>query len=189
MQRKSSSSQLTLLFATCRTYDEPVFIFITPRKKGRHHGCVSPDRERDIQGSRITLRVAGLIPPLLANSQFQTLVIGTDVRGIQWVSLSGPSVTLQWLSTETAARRSALEKATLLYKGKGYLMQLRSAGGGCMERGESCYACLLTASPSGYFYSNPLQLSLVPNGSLPPRRVSQMRGSDTAAGEPCHRQR
>lgn len=124
MQRKSSSSQLTLLFATCRIYDEPAFIFITPREKGRHYGCVSPERERDIRVPCITLRVAGLIPPLLANSQFQTLVTGTDVRGIQCMSLSGPSVTLQWLSTQTAARCSALKAAMLLREGQGYLTLL-----------------------------------------------------------------
>jgi len=124
MQRKSSSSLLTLLFATCRTYDEPAFISIPPREKGWLYGHVSPDRERDIQVPCITLRVAGLVPSLLANSQLQTLVIGKDVGGIQCMSSSGPPVLLQWLHTETGARRSVLQKATLLHKRKGCLTQL-----------------------------------------------------------------
>lgn len=55
MPRKSSSSQLTLLFATCRTYDEPAFIFITPGEKGWHYGHVSqghPGTLRHIKSCR-----------------------------------------------------------------------------------------------------------------------------------------
>lgn len=36
------------------------------------------------------------------------------------MSLSGPSVILQWLSTETEARCSTLNKVVLLHKCKGY---------------------------------------------------------------------
>lgn len=50
---------------------------------------------------------------------------------------------------------------------------------------EKSPATLLTASPLGYFIQPPSSCASLPNTSLLPRQVSEMRGSDTVAGEPA----
>lgn len=183
------SSQLTLPFATCRTYDEPAFIFITPGEKGWHHGRVSPDRERDIQGPCNIKNCR--FDPTFANkfpvpdfSYWHRCVRNAMLALIR--TFSSPSVVphrdrSQMLCSEEG-HASAQVKGLL--HATAQEASLEPVQEGVVWR-EKSPATLLTASPLGYCIQPPSSCVSLPNVSLPLRHVSEMRGSDTVAGEPA----